>query len=75
LFDMMRPGADRLASRRTRAVCLEYGKRRLALIKAALIDRAPADVADRIHLLTPQYSQPADDAGGTALIQLVPKVR
>ena len=73
LYELLRPGADRLASRRTRSTCLEYGKNRLAAIQSALLDHAPADIADRIHLLTPQYSQPADDAGGTVLVQLIPK--
>ncbi|MBV8781960.1 MAG: DUF748 domain-containing protein, partial [Phycisphaerae bacterium] len=73
LYEMLRPGADRLASRRTRSACLQYGKERLAEIQSALLDQAPAELGDRIHLLTPRFSQPSDSAGGTVIIHLIPK--
>jgi len=63
LYDLLRPGAETQADRRTRAASLEIGRQRLAAVRVALLIAGPTDGDQRIHLTnacsTPQIQPPA----------------
>ena len=71
LYDMLRPGADRQANRRTRAAAMEVGKRRLAAVKDALVSAGIAE--QRVRQTNPVYAPGDSDEGGMVVITLVPK--
>jgi hypothetical protein len=52
-YDLLRPGADRQADRRTRAAALEIASQRLDAVRAMFRSAGVADVENRIKLLHP----------------------
>ena len=75
LYDMLRPGADRQAGRRTRAAGLELGQNRLNLVQNELLGANIAKASDRIHSKNATFKRSPDspDAPGKITITLVPK--
>ncbi len=71
LYDMLRPGAERQANRRTRAAAIEVGKRRLTAVKDALVSAGIAE--QRVRQTNPVYAPGESDEGGLVVITLVPK--
>src|SRR5205085_582513 len=53
VYDLLRPGADRQADRRTRAACLEVGRTRLQAVRDALVASGVPDANRRVRLLKP----------------------
>lgn len=73
LGEHVRVGAERYASRRTRAAALELATRRLEALRDALIGRGVTGAEDRVRIARPRYpkEQPAERA---SRIQAVPKI-
>lgn len=75
LYDLLRPGAESQAERRTRAASLAIGRQRLDSVRAVLLQAGPNDAEQRVHLANPQYD-PTDSAdGGHVVVTLVRKKR
>src|SRR5262249_40512112 len=64
VYEMLKPGADRQADRRTRAAAIEIGQARLDAIKAALLAENLPNAAERVRATRAQFA-PAEgiDAG------------
>jgi hypothetical protein len=75
LYDLMRPGADRQASRRTRAAALQLGSERMDAVAAVL--RAPdlSNAADRVKTVNSQFNPTEAETGGTVVITPIVKKR
>ena len=69
-YDLLRPGAQRQADRRTRAAALEVAAQRLLAIRAELRALGVADVDRRVHLLHPTFT-PGDQADSSVTVQPV----
>jgi hypothetical protein len=74
LYGILKPGADRQASRRTRGACLEYGRERLDAVKQAFAAAGLTNL-DRVHFANAKFAQATGDAGGQIVITLVPKTK
>jgi hypothetical protein len=73
VLELLRPGADRQAARRMRAVALDFGRERLDALKGvALVSRVP-HIADRINVIDPQFNPTDDKTGGQLVIAVVEK--
>ena len=69
VYELLRPGADRQADRRTRAAALRIGKERLDAVREALLAAADIPkVADRIHVNNPSYTSADGVAAGQVVI-------
>ncbi|HEY7119067.1 MAG TPA: DUF748 domain-containing protein [Tepidisphaeraceae bacterium] len=73
VYEMLRPGAERQAARRTRTAALELARARLATVRTAVLDSGIPDAQGRIKLLSPQFSPAEGDAGGQVIIALTKK--
>jgi Domain of Unknown Function (DUF748) len=73
-YDLLRPGADRQADRRTRAACLAIAHARLQAVRDFLL-AGPSEkgLADRIHIANPRYSPTADSSLGRIIITPIKK--
>jgi len=68
--ELLKPGADRLAQRRTRAAALQIARDRLEAIQSTFISAGIS--ADRVKLLSAQFN-PADEMKGGEVVVLVVK--
>jgi hypothetical protein len=68
VYDLLRPGAQRQALRRTRATAIEIAAQRLAGVRALLAADGVPDVDGRVKLMNPRYN-PSDQPAGNATIQ------
>jgi hypothetical protein len=73
VYDMLRPGADRQAARRTRAACLQISQDRLESVRAALLSAKIPGMEDRIKLAHPTYTAATGDDGGRVMIAITQK--
>jgi hypothetical protein len=76
VYDLLRPGAERQASRRTRAAAIDVGRQRLEQTRAALLatgGNAIPGLDGRIRVLNPQFNPAQGDAGGRVVIAVVSK--
>ena len=73
VYDLLRPGADRQADRRTRAACLEVAQDRLKAVQAALVTSGVPNVDGRVRLLKPQFNPDAGADGGRVVMTVVSK--
>ena len=64
VLDLLRPGAERQAVRRTRDACIALGTARLAALRATLIERVGADAASRIEVQRPRFEEPGERQQG-----------
>jgi hypothetical protein len=71
LYDLLRPGADRQADRRTRSASLDVAWGRLDTVRAALVASGIPDIDKHIDKYNAQFN-PEGDAGGTVTLTLVP---
>ncbi len=71
VLELLRPGADRQASRRMRAVALDFGQERLDAVQAALLASKLSHIADRIKLIDPQFNPTDSNSGGRLLIAVI----
>lgn len=70
-FDLMRPGADRQAPRRTRSAALDLGQERLDAVRSVLVEAQVPTLVDRLKPSKPAFA-PSDNAdGGRVTITLV----
>lgn len=71
LYDLLRPGADRQAPRRTRAAALDVGRDRLEVVRQSFAAAGVPNLAERVKPANPQFN-PTDDpaAGGRVTITL-----
>ena len=67
LGDLLRPGSERRAERRTRTACLAIARVRLEATRAEVVRRAP-ETADRIRISRPRY--PKSVEGETSAVQV-----
>jgi hypothetical protein len=72
-LEMLRPGAERRADRRTRAAALEIGNLRLDAIRRALVEQLGPDGAERVEIRRARPTAAEGEGGGR--VQAVPKVR
>jgi hypothetical protein len=73
VLELLRPGADRQAGRRMRAVALDFGRERLDAVRAVLLASKVPHIADRITVVDPQFNPVDGDSGGRLLIAVVEK--
>jgi hypothetical protein len=74
VYELMRPGAERQASRRTRAASLELAQDRLDLVKAYLLSAGVPNAADRVIAANATFTQPeSPDQSGKIVITIVAK--
>lgn len=73
VLELLRPGAERQATRRTRDACIAIGKARLRVVREALLlDPAP-DLEDRIQIVRPRYTVSEERRHGA--VTITPSVR
>jgi hypothetical protein len=73
VYELMRPGAQRQASRRTRAASIELAQDRLDLVKAYLSAGIP-NITDRINAANATFTQPdSADQPGKIIITIIAK--
>jgi hypothetical protein len=73
-YDLLRPGADRQANRRTRAACLAIARARLETVRNFLLaDQDKKGLDDRIHAANPQFVPAEGSSLGRITIILVEK--
>jgi hypothetical protein len=70
-YDMLRPGADRQATNRSRAAGLALARDRLEAIREALADAKIPDLNARLKPASPQFNPAENGDGGTVTITLV----
>ena len=68
---LLKPGADRLAPRRTKAAALQIATDRLAAVKSALV--AAGISADRINVANSQFKPTDELLGGEVVVLVVRK--
>ena len=69
LGDLLRPGSERRADRRTRAACLAVARARLEAARAEVIRRAP-ETADRIRVSRPRYPKEVESESSEVKVTL-----
>jgi hypothetical protein len=70
-YDILRPGAEKQADRRTRAVAIEIAKQRLAAIRELLRTAGVFDAQERVKLANPVLTPSATDRDSKIVIQPV----
>jgi hypothetical protein len=73
LYDLLRPGADLQASRRTRAGALSIAQQRLAAVTGLISSSKIPAYADRVHPVAAQYNVTAGEQGGRLIISITSK--
>jgi hypothetical protein len=63
VYDMMRPGAERQAPRRTRAACLQIAQDRIEGVREALVAGAIPGIGSRVKTTHASYNVAGTDAG------------
>jgi hypothetical protein len=75
LYDLLRPGADRQKSRRTRAAAIQIADQRLKLVREALIAANVPDGNERIQATAATFNPAESDDPGAINITVVQKKR
>ena len=70
LLEMMRPGTEHAARRRTRYACLAIGKTRLNALAGTLASKDIPEMHDRIKFVPPRFTETQGDHGGSVSITL-----
>jgi hypothetical protein len=73
VYDLLRPGAERQAARRTRAAAIEIGRQRIDQIRQTFLNSGLPDIEQRVRIANPQFNPDETDAGGRLIVQLVAK--
>jgi hypothetical protein len=74
VYELLRPGADRQADRRTRAAALEIAQARLDAVRAALLAGGVAGLDQRLRVTRAQFAAPEDgQADGKVTFTLLEK--
>ena len=63
VLDLLRPGAERRADRRTRSAAAAVGEARLAAVRRVVLEEAP-ELADRIRVVRSRFNDKAGDERG-----------
>jgi hypothetical protein len=75
LYELLRPGADRQAARRTRAACLQLGEQRVAAVRDTLASAGVSRDAERVRTTAATFNPSGADTGGQVVITVVQKKR
>ncbi len=75
LYNLLKPGASRQATRRTRAACLEIAEKRLKIVNDALLAANLPNATDRINKTSATFNPTDDDAGGAVNVTVIQKKR
>jgi hypothetical protein len=75
LYEMLRPGADRYADRRTRAACIQIASQRLKSVRDVLMEANIPDASDRIRAVSATFNPAETDQGGTVVVTVVQRQR
>jgi hypothetical protein len=71
-YDLLRPGADRQADRRTRAATLAVARARLEAVQKFMESSGKSPISkDRIHTTNPQFNESPDAQHGTVTVTVV----
>jgi hypothetical protein len=73
LYDLMRPGADRQAARRTRAAGIQIGQDRVSAVSSLLQPKDLPGAADRVHAAGAQFNPTEGGDGGRIIVTAVTK--
>jgi hypothetical protein len=76
VYDLLRPGAERQADRRTRAAALNLAEARLDAVKGMLVSAGVPDAEKRIKIVRASFApgdESSDDSGGVVLAMLLSK--
>ncbi|MBN1421423.1 MAG: DUF748 domain-containing protein [Planctomycetes bacterium] len=65
--DLLRPGAERQAVRRTREACVEIGRARLQAVRDALVRSGIPRIEQRIDIRRPRFTDATEPEGGTVV--------
>ncbi len=71
LYEMLRPGSDRQAVRRTRETCVELGRLRVDAVRAALLS-GNADIAERVRAVPARFAE-AESGKGRVVVSIEKK--
>ncbi len=71
ILEMMRPGTDYAAQRRTRQAAIAMGKARLMALYSRFLAQ---ELSDRVKIAQPTFTSPQDNALGTITISLSRKI-
>jgi hypothetical protein len=74
LYNLLRPGADRQAPRRTRAASLALAQQRIDEVRDALLASDLPGIAERVRVTSPQFN-PREDERGAVLISITSQKR
>jgi hypothetical protein len=72
LYELLRPGADRQAGRRTRQACLAIGQARLQAVQDSVLAAGIKDADKRIRVVRSQFNV-VQPEGGQVVLSLVKK--
>jgi hypothetical protein len=73
VYELLRPGAGRQASRRTRGASLQIGYDRLVEVRDALIAAGPLGTAGRIKITHPTFNP--DQSGNGGNVTIMPNIK
>jgi hypothetical protein len=73
VLELLRPGADRQATRRMRAVALDFGRERLDAVRDVLWVSRVKHIADRVRIIDAQFNPTDGDSSGQVFIAVVEK--
>lgn len=73
LYDMLRPGADRQAPRRTRSAAIDIGQARLDAVKAALVASGIPGIDQRIVVTRSTFAEPEGAGDGKVVMTVLEK--
>jgi hypothetical protein len=73
LYDLMQPGADRQATRRTRAAGLQIAQDRISQVTSLLQAKDLPNAAERVHAAAAQFNPTEGDEGGRIVVAPVTK--
>ncbi|HEY2586057.1 MAG TPA: DUF748 domain-containing protein, partial [Tepidisphaeraceae bacterium] len=73
LYELLRPGADRLSGRRARRAALQIAQAREDAVRAALLASGLPRIADRVRPVRPQFNSNDSQNGGDVMLILVKK--
>jgi len=67
VFELLRPGAERRAGRRTQGACIAIGQARLEAVRRELMESGIPDAENRIRLTRPKIDEKLAPSGGKVL--------
>jgi hypothetical protein len=73
MYDLLRPGADRQADRRTRAACLDIAQDRLLAVRDALLASGIPNIEQQIKVTHATFNPTTGNGGGQVVIVLTHK--